>query len=778
MTIKPTLSAFYAHSTERNDLADWEPLLAHLETVARLAAEHGGKFGGSAAAHLAGLLHDLGKFSPLFQAYIRGEGSSVDHSTAGGRTIMRAAEAAPLIDKIVAELLAYGICGHHAGLPDKQGAGDSTLERRLNSASVTIPALADAWRDLPMPPLHSLLPANFKLDLKDKDALAFRLATLGRMLFSCLVDADFIGTERFYESVGGPAKERDWQPLGAHIDTLIAAFDAHMEAMRAAVPEERRAEPLYQLRQEVLAHVRERAALPRGVFTLDVPTGGGKTLASLAFALEHAKQHGMDRIIYAIPFTSIIEQTADVFRGVLGDELILEHHSALEPEEGAAVYNDQRLDAKRRLAMENWAAPIVVTTNVQLFESLFSHRTSRCRKLHNIANAVIILDEAQVIPLNVLRPCVAMLDELARNYGCSIVLCTATQPALLDDRFKGGFCSKTTQALAPDPERLDAAFRRVTPEVRPGKLDDPALVEEMRGHPQGLVIVNSRRHALNLYRAAQAAELPGLVHLSTRQTAADRRQILAEVRRRLIGGEACRVISTSLIEAGVDVSFPRAWRAMAGLDSIIQAAGRVNREWRWSREESRIIVFTPSDAKPPSEIARFAQAMERVAKKHDDLFCKTAIEDYFKEVYWQTGDGLDRISVPNADGQKVGKSALSLFGLSGGSTAFAYRTVGENFRLIEDGMAPVIITRAPEARSTLDALRAGAMPAGAAARRLQGHVVGVPPRDRDTLIRNGHVAYVEGFADQFAVLRTDSLYSPETGLAWERADELGGDFIL
>ncbi|MFG1431402.1 CRISPR-associated helicase Cas3' [Xanthobacter sp. V2C-8] len=777
MTMKPTISAFYAHSTERNDQANWEPLPEHLEAVARLAAAFAAAFGGSAAAYLAGLLHDLGKFSILFQAYINGQGSSVDHSTAGARAIMRAAETGSLYDKLMAELVAYGICGHHAGLPDKLGGSDSTLEKRLKT-STAIPALADAWRELPVPPVQGLLPAGFKLDLKDKDACAFRLATLGRMLFSCLVDADFIGTERFYDSVGGQAHEREWPPLGAHIDTLIAAFDTHMEAMRAAVPEERRVEPLYQLRQEVLAHVRERATLKRGVFTLDVPTGGGKTLASLAFALEHAKQHGMDRIIYAIPFTSIIEQTADVFRRVLGDELILEHHSALEPGDGAALYNDQRLDAKRRLAMENWAAPIVVTTNVQLFESLFSHRTSRCRKLHNIANSVIILDEAQVIPLNVLRPCVAMLDELARNYGCTLVLCTATQPALLAPRFKGGFSPETTQALAPDPERLDAAFRRVTPEVRPGKLDDAALVEEMREHPQGLVIVNGRRHALNLYRAAQAAGLSGLIHLSTRQTAADRRTILAEVRRRLSGGEACRVISTSLIEAGVDVSFPRAWRAMAGLDAIIQAAGRVNREWRWSREESRIIVFTPADAKPPSEIARFAQAMERVAAKHDDLFSKAAIDAYFKEVYWQAGDGLDQIHVPDADGKRVGKSVLSLLRLGSGVTDFAYRTVGENFRLIEDGMAPVIIARAAEVQQVLDALRAGAMPAGAAARRLQGHVVGVPPRDRDTLIRNSHVAYVEGFADQFAVLRTDSLYSPETGLAWERADELGQDFIL
>lgn len=644
-----------------------------------------------------------------------------------------------------------------------------------------IPPLTEASRSLEIPPAKHLLPNGFKI-VTDRDGQpGFCLATLGRMLFSCLVDADFIATESFYLSTKGSQAPRDWPALSARIDDMVAAFEAHMGAMHAALPESRRIHPLNRLRGEVLAHVRAQAARPRGVFTLDVPTGGGKTLASLAFALDHARTFEMSRIIYAIPFTSIIEQTADIFRAILGDDLVLEHHSAIEPEaltpEDPAPVADQQLEAKRRLAMENWAAPLIVTTNVQLFESLFSHRPSRCRKLHNLANSVIVLDEAQVIPLNVLRPCVAMLDELVRNYGCSVVLCTATQPALLAPRFKGGFARETTHELAPDPDRLDAAFRRVSLKVRPEPLTDEHLVEELRAHAQGLVIVNSRRHALDLYRSAQAAGLSGLVHLSTRQTAADRRVILAEVRRRLAAEEPCRVISTSLIEAGVDVSFPRAWRAMAGLDSIIQAAGRVNREWRWAKEDSHIVVFTPSEAKPPHEIARFAQAMGRVAAKHADLFSKAAIEAYFNEVYWQEGDGLDRISIPNADGRRVPRAVLSLFQMGRGQTDFAYRTVGENFRLIEDGMAPVIIAITPEARSVLDALRAG-LPAGVAARRLQSHVVSVPPQARDELLRNGHVKFVEGFADQFAVLMTEDFYTRETGLVWERADELGQDFIV
>ena len=771
----------YAHSTERTDQTDWEPLAAHLEEVARLAALFGSAFGAGQAARLGGLLHDLGKFSDAFQAYIGGAGPSVDHSTAGAREAMRAAAEAPVVtDRIVAELVAYAIAGHHAGLPDRGPGSGPTLSARLDESAYPIPALFETWRTLDVPPATGLLPAGFD-PAADPEQCAFRLAALGRMLFSCLVDADFLATERFYASVAGVAPERDWPPLGARIDELIAAFDAHMDAMRGGLPEAARASPLNALREEVLAHVRAQAKEQRGVFTLDVPTGGGKTLASLAFALDHAKHHGMQRIVYAIPFTSIIEQTADVFRRVLGNDLVLEHHSAIESvalkEEKDAPAGDQRLETKRRLAMENWAAPIVVTTNVQLFESLFSHRPSRCRKLHNLAGSVIVLDEAQFIPLHVLRPCVRMLDELVRNYGCTVVLCTATQPALLAPRFKGGFDPSKTRALAPDPARLDAAFRRVSMTVRPAPLADADLVEELREQPQGLVIVNSRRHALDLYRAAQAGSLEGLVHLSTRQTASDRRVLLAEVRRRLAAGEPCRVISTSLVEAGVDISFPRAWRAMAGLDSIIQAAGRVNREWRWAREDSRIVVFTPAVAKPPREIARFAEAMKQVAGKHGDLFSKAAIEDYFTEVYWRAGSALDRIRVPDPDGRPVGTPVLSLFRLGSGRTDFAYRTVGENFRLIEDGMAPVIVARAPEAQEVLAALGHG-LSAGAAARRLQSHVVAVPPRNRDALLRNGHVAYVEGFADQFAVLKTDDFYRPDTGLVWERADELGADYIV
>jgi CRISPR-associated endonuclease/helicase Cas3 len=485
---------------------------------------------------------------------------------------------------------------------------------------------------------------------------------------------------------------------------------------------------LNRLRSEILTHARKKAALPRGVFTMNVPTGGGKTLASLGFALDHAKRWNMDRIVYAIPFTSIIDQTASIFRGILGDDVILEHHSSIEQETAKKEdkFRDSAPDAKLRLAMENWQAPVVVTTNVQLFESLFANRTSRCRKLHNLANAVIILDEAQTIPLHVLRPCVAALDELVRNYGCTIVLCTATQPALQAPKFDGGFDIGPGRELAPDPAKLHSALKRTTERLA-GVMTDDDLVAESSTVDQALLIVNSRRHALMLYQAARSAGIDGLIHLTTRQTAADRRKILTDVRQRLEEEEPCRVVATSLVEAGVDIDFPKVWRAEAGLDQLTQAAGRCNREGRRPVGESVVTVFKPAEARPPAEIAGLIGDMLRILGGHrGDLFSPQTIEAYFREVYWRKGDkGLDKHTAMKK----------FLIGLSG--TDFAYRTVAENFRLIESGMEPVIVAIDDEPKAILLALRAG-MPPGVVARKLQNYVVQVPPRDRSKLIDNKH----------------------------------------
>jgi CRISPR-associated endonuclease/helicase Cas3 len=600
---------------------------------------------------------------------------------------------------------------------------------------------------------------------------------LGRMVFSCLVDADYRDTEEFYTKAEEKGVDRDWPALSSIVGGLLSQFETHVADIQAKSSRTK----LNCLRADILAHVRNKASMPRGVFTLNVPTGGGKTLASLGFALDHAKAQRMDRIVYGIPFTSIIDQTAVIFRDVLGKDVVLEHHSSIDDERPGRKREEQEgerdLRDKMRLAMEDWAAPVVVTTNVQLFESLFAYRTSRCRKLHNLVNAVIILDEAQTIPLPVLRPSVAALDELVRNYGCSIVLCTATQPALKAPRFKGGFNLSPERELAPDPEALANALKRVTLAIRTGPTTDAELVNEIATVDQMLVIVNSRRHALDLYRVAKAAELTGVIHLTTRQTAADRRHILAAIRDDLMHKRCCRVIATSLVEAGVDLDFPRVWRAEAGLDQIMQAAGRCNREGLRPVADSIVTVFAPAEAKAPPEFRPFIEATQRVIAHHDDPFSPAAIQRYFQEVYWQKGEGLDRISTRRVDGSSEKISVLEAFVCGRDILDLPYRAVAEGFRLIESGMEPVIVAIEDEPRSIVARLRAGSISPGAAARRLQTFVVQVPPAWRFKLIDNGYAEFIPGYGEQFVELKNRNLYSHERGLLWEKADSLD-DYLL
>jgi CRISPR-associated endonuclease/helicase Cas3 len=751
-------SLHYAHSTATPDGSNWQPLRDHLKQTALRAKMFGSKFGAAKAAAMAGWLHDLGKYSQAYQAYIAGRGpGGVDHSTAGAQQVMKLGLKGR--DKGMAELIAYAIAGHHAGLPDMTGAGGeaSGLADRLKKS---IPPLDPIWQSEIEADLSGLFPAGIK-PVPNKGA--FQIAFLGRMIFSCLVDADFLDTEAFYAAVDGRQIDRTWPLLSDEIERMVACLDAHMaEKRRASV-----ASPLNRLRGEIMSHVRQKAALPRGVFTLNVPTGGGKTLASLAFALDHARHWKMDRVVYAIPFTSIIEQTASIFREILGEDVLLEHHSSIEQETAKEEesFRAKLPDAKLRLAMENWQAPLIVTTNVQLFESLFANRTSRCRKLHNLASAVIILDEAQTIPLHVLQPCVAALDELARNYGCTIILCTATQPALREPQFPGGFAIGRERELAPDPAMLHRELKRTTERLA-GVMKDDELVAELSMVDQTLTIVNSRRHALTLYQAAKSAGIDGLIHLTTRQTASDRRSILHDVRERLRNQQPCRVIATSLVEAGVDVDFPRVWRAEAGLDQLTQAAGRCNREGRRPVEDSVVTIFKPVEARPPAEIKGLIGDMLRILGEHrGDLFSPQTIEAYFREVYWRKSEaGLDKYA------------AMKKF-IIGSRTDFAYRGVAERFRLIESGMEPVIVAIDEEPQAILRALRGG-MPPGLAARKLQNYIVQVPPRDRSKLIENRHVRFVDNFGDQFAELRTANFYSRETGLIWENADELGFDGIV
>jgi CRISPR-associated endonuclease/helicase Cas3 len=761
----------YAHSTDDESRANWQLLREHLIETANRAERFGRTIGLAKAARLAGLLHDLGKYSPAFQDRLAGAKERVDHSTAGAAIVRRLAKGD---DRIIAELIAYAIAGHHAGLPDKQGPSSSTLDGRVNPFSEG--TLDPAWMHEIRPDATELLPA-FRWRFDDKTRFAFQLSLLGRMIFSCLVDADFKDTEQFYARIEGREIDREWPALQTLLPGLITAFDKHMNEKRSTDT------ALNRLRGEILDHVRSRAGDSCGLFTLTVPTGGGKTLASLGFALDHAKLHGHQRIIYAIPFTAIIDQTAAIFREVLGGNIILEHHLAIEDEEEPRRGAPRDADStkadrdKLKLAMEDWAAPIVVTTNVQFFESLFAARTSRSRKLHNIPGSVIILDEAQTLPRPLLAPCAQAIDELARNYRCSIVLCTATQPALDAEKFNAGRTGAPAhpvglalagREVAPDPARLVEQLERVRL-VHGGEMNDSALVTALARTKQALVIVNTRKHALAVYRAAHAAGLDGLVHLTTRQYAIHRRRILEKVRQMLKTGAPCRLIATSLVEAGVDLDFPTGWRAEAGLDQIAQAAGRINREGQHPRDESVLTIFRAPDDPPPPEIKGLAGDMSRIMNKHEKLLSPAAMDDFFSEVYWRFGaEGLDA------------KSILYDFRIGSGETNFSYRLVAEKFRMIESGMVPVIVADDATAREAVQDLSNPRVPSGPIARRLQPYSVQVPPRARARLIERGYVMFMEGALrrEQFAVLLTKTLYDQDVGLVWEDAEYMAMEGLV
>ena len=607
-----TSKTYYAHSAGNLPYEHWQTMESHARNVGVMAAGFAAYFGAQEIARATGLLHDMGKYSPLFDKRLHGDPKRVDHSTAGAKI------AVERWGVRLGKMMAFCIAGHHAGLANGAGAGDGrgTLQQRLDwQFGADIPKLDEVWRqeiDLP-----ETLPApSVKPDAGDHPH--FTCAFFIRMLYSCLVDADFLDTEAFYAKLEQRETVRGGHP---DLETLRPVFFDFINAFRRRATqapqeteEQQRNAALNRLRGEILDYAVAQAQQDTGLFSLTVPTGGGKTFTSMAFALEHAKAHGLRRVIYVIPFTSIIEQNAAEFRkafGALGEAAVLEHHSSFDD---AKLKGESSKD-KLRLASENWDMPVVVTTAVQFFESLFADRSSRCRKLHNISGSVIILDEAQLLPLNLLRPIMQAVKELARNYACSVVLCTATQPAVQSEHgfYKG---LQNVRELAPNPPALFDALRRTSVQ-HVGVQTNAELLGILSQHEQMLVIVNNRRHARSLYDAAK--HLGGVCHLTTLMCAEHRSQVLDEIRAKLFSGCPCRVIATSLIEAGVDVDFPFVMRAEAGLDSVAQAAGRCNREGKRPSESSLVWIFAPEDKwKAPPELAAQAAVMRLTADEFSD----------------------------------------------------------------------------------------------------------------------------------------------------------------
>ena len=760
------MTTYYAHSAQDEfgnllPYEHWQTLQSHSVNVGEMAAEFARVFGAQEIARYAGQLHDAGKYSLLFQKRLEGEIKFVDHSTAGAKI------AVERWGNIIGKLMAFCIAGHHAGLANGSGEGNNrhTLKDRLAlQFGADIPALDNLWQqEIKLPETLSAPPLK-----ADAHHPFFSYAFFTRMLYSCLVDADYLDTEAFYSNLENKTVERGGYPdlnaLQDNFNQFINAFRRRIAQAPEQTGAEKRNAALNRLRSEILDHAVEKAAQAQGLFTLTVPTGGGKTFTSMSFALEHARQHGLRRIIYVIPFTSIIEQNAAAFRkafGELGEQSVLEHHSTFDD---GKLQNEATKD-KLRLASENWDAPIVVTTAVQFFESLFADRSSRCRKLHNIAGSVIILDEAQMLPFNLLLPIMQAIKELAQNYRCSIVMCTATQPAVqAENGFYRGF--ENVREIAPKPTALFDKLRRTTVQ-HIGTQTDTDLLAKFAEHPQMLVIVNNRRHARSLYD--QAKHLDGTFHLTTLMCAKHRSQKLDEIRGRLKNGEPCRVIATSLIEAGVDVDFPLVMRAEAGLDSVAQAAGRCNREGKRPSENSFVWIFAPEEQwKAPPELAAQAAVMRLTADSFsDDLLSTQAVAAYFAELYQLKGSELDN------------KKILKMHNDTGQSLDFPFQTIADKFRMIESHMQPLIIPFDVEAENLISSLH-HADHIGGLLRKLQPYTVQIPEKALAALYKAGRIEPIneKNFGKQFYTLIGLDLYDEVAGLSWQDTEFLKGESLV
>lgn len=718
---------YYAHVRESSDgNKEYQTVAKHLIGTAELCRAFAAAFGAEKDGELAGTAHDIGKCTAGFQDRLLNGGPVVDHATAGAIACAKRGN----------RYVSACVAGHHGGLQDfgnmrTARRDDGTFYGRLlkGREEGCLEHCGESGVALPMAAISAAQGLN-----------TLQASFWTRMLYSCLVDADFLDTERF---MNGERDRGGCDDMAA----LLARLRAYIEPWQTPTTE------LNRLRCEILNTCMEAGRKPKGVYTLTVPTGGGKTVASLAFALRHAVEYGMQRVIYVIPYTSIIDQNAQVFRDILGSGNVLEHHSGVQFDlsDGAAAE-----DVRKALATENWDMPVVVTTAVQFFESLYAARSSRCRKLHNLANSVIIFDEAQMLPLPHLRPCVAAMASLAEQFHSTVVLCTATQPSL-DDLLRTYAPSCPVTELCPQTALLYDRFCRVTFR-QAGTLTDEALAEQLSEQRQVLCIVNSRKAAQSIYTLLPPE---GSYHLSTLMIPAQRQTLLGEIRERLRQGKLCRVVSTSLIEAGVDVDFPAVYRELAGLDSVMQAAGRCNREGKRSAEDSIVTIFERTELPPLLFRAAIGAAREALGEGRDPAAPETMAR-YFRSLRSLTGDALDKQGVIKAFTQ----------GIEG--CEFPFRTVAEKFRLIDQNTYTIYIPYG-EGTALLQRLQDGEC-SRELYRKLGRYAVSVYDKHFQALYHTGALLTVPALDSDSAILTDMGLYNELMGLSLE-ADSGKAEFI-
>jgi len=715
---------YIAHISEDGRM---QSLDEHLTGTASRAKSFAETFHSADWAFYAGIIHDLGKANPAFQSYlkkVRGinhsdaddndKDSHPNHSGAGGIL------AYERFTNIIGKTLAYLVIGHHAGLPDYHGGRASMLHRLSEEKQIADRVKEYATRYLEKTSVN-LKPPAFAMQCQDGHAFAYHMWV--RMLYSCLVDADFLDTELFMDR-----QKHEQRPSFPTLIELKPKFDKKMKEMMTE------AEDTYvnRIRSEIFTTCCTIAKQAPGLYSLSVPTGGGKTLSGTAFALHHATNpdHYKDRIIYVIPYTSIIEQTADELRKYFGKENVVEHHSNIAPENETPQHT---------LAAENWDARIIVTTSVQFFESLYSARPGRCRKLHNIINSVVILDEAQLLPPELLHPCVEAINRLVTDYNVTFLLSTATQPSLPN------LCYKPVEII-PDPKKLYEKLKRtniIFPRDMKQPNDWPSLASELTKHEQVLCIVNTRRDCYELWR-----EMPeDTIHLSALMCGEHRSQIITEIKKRIKQGSTLRVISTQLVEAGVDIDFPVVYRAIAGLDSINQAAGRCNREGI-KPEPGIVKVFVAPQPAPPGLLR----------KGEDTTRELMAIPGFLPE----TLDAFQRYSEHynasiNDNGEAWWRDRLVKNVNPDGNVQF--RTASQEFQLIKDETVTIIV-RFNNNDKLIEKLRFVG-PNRELMRALQRYTVSVRPEVGKCLQFEGRIEEIQ---DGILVQVDTHLYNPQVGL--------------
>ncbi len=724
----------------------------HCLNVARLAREliyeDEDSCGLKDLAYNAGLLHDFGKYRPDFQRYIlaaSGANPSSKVPPKAPHAIVGAIEARRLFDDpMIADTLAYCISGHHRGLYDH-----NEMERRLRQGEHK--RWCDACEKLTS---EENLGTTDCDDVDEPDDLQMAI----RMLFSALVDADRLDTERFM-TPDLSAERLRIRGNYASLSTLRERLRAKTESFSSA-PDT----PVNRARAYFLESCRTHGAeSDPGIYTLSLPTGAGKTISSMAWALEMAIRNHHDRIIYVIPYTSIITQTAMVFREIFGKENILEHHSEVVVEQqGEGDSGDEQM-SRLKFLTENWDAPIILTTNVQFFESLFASKPAKCRKVHSIANSVVVMDEVQALPEGFLSPILSAIDTLSEAFHCSILCCSATQPVYDEDLNSPDDGSDyytpldTKGDLVPREAKYFAPFDRVDYHLEPQTVTSQELADRLAAEHSVLCVVNSRKDAGQVYRALR--DLPKVkadevIHLSRSMCSAHLRKAIETIKERMRDGEPTKVISTQLIEAGVDLNFPCVWRAHSGLGSIIQAGGRCNREGKMERR-GQVFVFSLADgSRPFGNIARGCNAtkmlLHKLSNKITDPTDPEVIAKYYR-LYFK--------DIPDFDTEGIEKD------LTEDPEDINFESAAERFKLIDDeGTFPVIVPYMEEGKALVRKIRNHEILTREDYHRMQEYSVSLRQGDYSTLLGHGNIEQIPWGEDFISVLVDDECYDSVAGV--------------